>query len=63
MFHFLREDIADFVDVEDRHRARVIRESEYWARAEAESQILRISGKVRPPDAQPLKALVVMERG
>ena len=50
------------VDVYDLHRQRTIREAEYQAQCDAESQILRISGKCRKPDGIPIKAIVTKER-
>ena len=41
--------LEDFVDIEDLTRKRAIRESEYQQQADADSHILRVSGKVPQP--------------
>jgi hypothetical protein len=40
------DDGAQFVDVEEPNRKRLIREAEYQARADAESRVLRVKGQV-----------------
>lgn len=62
MFRHLRSDVADFVDVYDTLRKRLIAEAEYQASCDAGSKVLRVSGKCRKPDGVPIKAVVRMER-
>lgn len=55
-------DPADYVDVEDVARRHAIAEAEYQQRADADSQIQRISGRRPYGPYRRLAGLLVIER-
>ena len=50
-----------WIDVTDVHRKRQIAEAEYQHHADAESKVLRVSGKTTPPN-QLVSGLIARER-